>query len=107
MEIRGEGAYPVFMVNRALSYHPDTLVAAQQTNRWSHVPARLQYDYLLLEVRSSRRFAKWAKRSNADEDLAAVSTYLGLSPQKSKEAVAAISRAGLDEIKRRLATRES
>ena len=56
-----EGEYNAFMVNRALSYYPDTIMHAQDMNVNHHLPGLLQYDYLLSSLRSRKRFSKRAR----------------------------------------------
>ena len=56
-----EKAYNSFMVNRGLSYFYDTVLFANEMNKYSHLDSRLQYDFLRQIVRKKKRFSKWLK----------------------------------------------
>ena len=57
-----EKGYSAFVTNRALSYHTDTLLYANEMNRLHDLPDKMQYEYLLHSVRKGKRFSKWAKK---------------------------------------------
>lgn len=61
-EAMTENEYVPFIVNRSLSYFPDTIMYSNVMNLNNQIDHRLQFDYLLHAVRQGRRFSKWAKR---------------------------------------------
>ncbi len=42
-----EKSYPAFMVNRALSYHRDTTLFANEMNKYPNLDHKLKYDFLI------------------------------------------------------------
>lgn len=66
-----EKGYSSFLVNRALSYHTDTLLYANEMNRLHDLPNKMQYEYLLYSVRQGKRFSKWAKKDMATVEMVA------------------------------------
>lgn len=57
-----ERDYVPFMINRAFSYHQDTLGLAGFMNQYHTMDKQMQYDMYRLEIRPKRaRFAKWGK----------------------------------------------
>ena len=73
-----EKAYNSFMVNRSLSYFNDTVVLANEMNRYHHLDNKLQFDFLINMVRKRKRFSKWIK-PQIESDVEAVSyTHLTL-----------------------------
>lgn len=92
-----ESDYSSFMVNRALSYYPDTILHAQEMNVNHHLPALLQYDYLLNSLRKKKRFSKWFKRGKS-ETLSAVMKYYNCSYRKALEIVGTLSEEQLADI---------
>lgn len=62
-----EKEYNAYLINRALSYHRDTVFHANEMNRMSSLPNRLQYEFYLYSVPKGNRFAKWEKKSQNDE----------------------------------------
>jgi len=97
-----ERSYPAFMVNRGLSYHRDTVLLANEMNRFSNLDNKLKYDFLLNIVRAQkRRHSKWFKRG-ADDDLSAVKEYYGYSDAKAYEALKILDDAQITAIKKQL-----
>jgi len=54
--------YKAFMVNRGLSYFADTIMYANEMNRYYDLDNEMQFDFLLHSVPKKRRFSKWVKR---------------------------------------------
>ena len=91
--------YTPFVVNRALSYHMDCILYANEMNLYSEIDKDLQYQYLLNTIRSmKRKFQPWQKAS-ADKDLECVKEYFGYSNQKAKEALRILNDEQIAEIK--------
>lgn len=95
-----EKKYPAFVVNRALSFHYDCVMQANEMNKNPNLPAALQYQYLLNSIRGYKRpFRKWEKRETID-DLEAVKEYYNYSNEKAKEALVLLNAAQLEEIRK-------
>ena len=91
--------YTPFVINRALSYHMDCILYANEMNLYSEIDKDLQYQYLLNTIRSmKRKFQPWQK-SSADKDLECVKEYFGYSNQKAKEALRILNDEQIAEIK--------
>jgi hypothetical protein len=96
-----EKEYSAFMVNRGLSYFPDTLFYANEMNMLAHVDSLLQNDYYLNSIRPRKRFSKWAKHRE-DIDLEAVKEYFSYGYNKAQQALTVLSTQQLEQIKERL-----
>ena len=95
-----EKDYPAFVVNRALSFHYDCVLQANEMNKNPGLPASLQYQYLLNTVRGYKRpFRKWEKRETID-DLEAIKEYYNYSNEKAKEALVLLDTAQLETIRK-------
>lgn len=94
--------YPAFMVNRGLSYFPDTIMYANELNGLAHLDKDMQYYYLLNSIRPRKRFSKWAKKRE-DSDLDAVVEYFGYGYKKAQQALSVLSTQQITEIKEKLA----
>ena len=91
--------YTPFVINRALSYHMDCILYANEMNLYPEMDKDLQYLYLLNTIRSmKRKFQPWQKAS-ADKDLECVKEYFGYSNQKAKEALRILNDEQIAEIK--------
>jgi len=57
-----EKQYVPFIINKYLSYFPDTLMHANQMNRVFFVSKKDQYQYLIGAIRKRKRYTKWKKK---------------------------------------------
>jgi len=96
-----ETDYISYVVNKSLSYFPETILYANEINRYSFVDNKLQYHYLLNTVRPGKRFTKWVKRENK-EDIEAVKEYYGYSTEKADQALTILTIDNLNYIKQKL-----
>ena len=79
-----EKAYNPYMVNRSLSYFPDTVCIANEMNRYHHIDNKLQYHFLINIVRKRKRFSKWIK-PDLDSDIEVVKEYYDYSNEKARQ----------------------
>ena len=93
-----EKQYAPYMVNRSLSYFPDTVALANEMNRYHHLDNRLQFDFLINIVRKRKRFSKWAK-AQTESDIDAVKEYYGYSNEKARQALTLLSPEQIKIIK--------
>lgn len=78
-----EKKYSPFMVNRGLSYFPDTVLFANEMNRYHNLDNKLQFDFLRTVVRKRKRFSKWNKKdSNSRVDV--IKVVYGYSEEKAE-----------------------
>lgn len=96
-----EKLYVPFMVNRALSYFPDTVLHANEMNLYNTLNNKLQNSYLLNIVRPSKRFAKWVKKQD-NNDIDLVMEYFGYNREKAIQALSILSSDQLTIIKNKL-----
>ena len=98
-----EKAYAPYMVNRQLSYFPDTVLAANEMNRNHHIDNRLQFDFFINIIRKRKRFSKWYKPETIS-DLDAVKKYYGYSNEKARQVLTLLSPEHINELKRKVTT---
>jgi hypothetical protein len=94
-----EKKYASFMVNRGLSYFPDTVAIANEMNRNHHIDNKLQYDFLRTIVRKRKRFSKWAKPDH-EENLKVVMERYGYSRAKAESVIDLFSKEQIESMKR-------
>ena len=96
---KDESSYPSFMVNRAMSQFPDTVLVANYLNLYPNLDNRLKYDFLLNMVKPYKRpFSKWAKKVEP-VDLAVVKEYYGYSDAKALEAMLVLTPQQINSLK--------
>ncbi len=96
-----EKAYNPFMVNRGLSYFSDTVLLANEMNRYHHLDNKLQYHFLINITRKRKRFSKWAK-AQSESDTEAVKEYYGYSNEKARQAMTLLSPEQINIIKNKV-----
>ena len=97
-----EKAYNSFMINRQLSYFPDTVLAANEMNRYHHLDNRLQFDFFINIIRKRKRFSKWFKPEQIS-DLETVKEYYGYSNEKARQVLTLLSTEQMNELKNKVA----
>ena len=97
-----EKAYSPYMVNRQLSYFPDTVLAANEMNRNHHIDNRLQFDFFINIIRKRKRFSKWFKPEQIS-DLETVKEYYGYSNEKARQVLTLLSTEQINELKNKVA----
>jgi len=100
--LEDEKDYNGYIINRALSFHYDCIMQANEMNKYPGLPGNLQYQFLLNSIRGYKRpFRPWQKRETI-EDLEIVKEYFNYSNEKAKEALVLLNDADMKEIKRKL-----
>ena len=97
-----EKAYNPFLINRSLSYFPDTVLAANEMNRNHHIDNRLQFDFFINIIRKRKRFSKWFKPEQIS-DLEIVKEYYGYSNEKARQILTLLSTEQINELKTKVA----
>ena len=98
-----EKEYVPYIVNRALSFTPDTIINANEINQRPFVDKKLQYHYLLNSVRKKNRFGKWLKADKL-EKIEVICKYYGYSIHKAKQVESIFSDRDIEYIKSQLET---
>jgi len=92
-----EKDYNSFMVNRSLSYFPDTVLAANEMNRYHQIDNLLQFHFLINIIRKRKRFSKWDKKKN-NSDVEVIKEYYGYNEEKALQALQLLSADQLTEL---------
>ena len=90
--------YPPYIVNRCLSGHLDTVLFANEMNKYSNLDKDLQYSFLLYTLRKRKRFSPWLKKEQVD-DLDLVKKHYGYSNEKAKVAVSLLTKTQIENIR--------
>lgn len=98
-----EKIYDPFIVNRALSYHPDCIIPVSEMNLYGGLAKNMQHAYLLHTIRPRKRFSKWAK-SKESEYFEHVQMFYKTSRSETKVLLSMLSDEQLDYIKSQYVT---
>lgn len=97
-----EKSYVSFVVNKALSFHSDCVLFANEMNVNCHLDKKLQYHFLLNTCRSGNRpFRKWMKLEKP-EDLDAVKFAYGCSDKKARDILEILSNDQKSELRKQM-----
>lgn len=96
-----EQGYNPWLTNLALSYHLDTVLHANEINRYYDLSNKTQYLFLLNSVRPKKRqFAKWAKKAQDNEDLDMVCEVYECNRNVGKTYLSLLSSEQLDTMRK-------
>jgi hypothetical protein len=79
--------YNQFIVNRALSYFQDTVMHANEMNRYHHISNQMQFDFLRHTIGKRKRFSKWAKKQPPTDTINIIKEVYNYSDAKAMEVV--------------------
>lgn len=95
----GEKDYVPFLINKGLSYFPDTILYANDMNFYNFLDKKLQYHYLINSIRPRKRFSKWSKPVN-DDRIDLIIEYYRCSRQKAKTILSLLNNEQLKIIQK-------
>ena len=93
-----EKEYSPYIINRIFSGHLDSIMFANEMNRYHFLPKKIQYDFMLNTLRVKKRFSPWLRKDTI-KDLDLVKRYYGYSNEKAKQALRILTTEQLNFIK--------
>lgn len=99
---QAEKDYAPFMVNKALSYFPDTILYANAMNAVPGAPKEWQFNFLKNSIPKRKRFSKWAKKDPLPQDISAVCEFYKYSTEKALEVMSILSQEQIEQIKQQM-----
>lgn len=94
-----EKEYNSFMINRGLSYFPDTILYANEMNSAAHIPKQWQFDFYRIGISKRKRFSKWHKREKDSDDIKLIMKEYNYSYQKAIQASEIINETQLQNLR--------
>lgn len=98
-----ESDYVPFVINKAFSYHLDTILYAQDMNMAHELPKMMQYEYYLNSIKKGKRFAKWHKKEGINNGVDVIRQYYGFSYSKAIQAAKVLTEDQVEELKEKMA----
>ena len=93
--------YPPYIVNRCLSGHLDSVMFANEMNKFPNLDKDLQYNFFLNTLRKKKRFSPWLRKDKVT-DLEIIKQYYGYSNEKALNALKILTPDQINFIKQRL-----
>ena len=92
--------YVPFVVNRCLSYFPDTILQANEMNLLPNADKKMQFDYLHSSIRKRKRFSPWMKK-NKDKNIELVQKFFPYSAKRAEEILDILPPECIEEMKQK------
>ena len=96
-----EKEYNPFIINRGLSFFRDTILYANEMNRFHHLDHRLQFDFFINIIKKKKRWSKWVKPQEV-ANLELIKEYYGYSNEKAKSVLSLFSAEQIADLKQRI-----
>ena len=96
-----EKQYNPFMVNKALSFSPETIFQANEMNARPNLSKKAQNLFLLHMIRPKKRYSPWVK-AEKHEDLELVKQYYGYSTDKARSVLRVLTAQQLAVIREKM-----
>jgi|TARA_B100000900_G_scaffold336728_1_gene298529 hypothetical protein len=93
--------YPPFIVNKCVGGHMDTVLFANEMNKYHFLDKDLQYKFYLNILRKRKRFSPWVRKEKIT-DLDYVKRYYGYSNEKASQVMKILTPEQISYIKQRL-----
>jgi len=97
-----ERQYNAYMVNRALSFGADTVLFANEVNKYPQMPKQMQYQFLIGTIRKKKRYDTWQKADSEHDDINVIKEYYGYSSEKAKQALSLLTPEQISQLKDRM-----
>ena len=98
-----EKEYNPYIVNRIYSGHLDSVMFANEMNKYSFLDKKIQYDFYLNSLRSKKRFSPWLRKDKI-KDLDYVKRYYDYSNEKAQQALKILTKQQLNFIRSKFET---
>ena len=95
--------YAPYIINRCLSGTIDSILFANEMNKYPNLVKDMQYNFYLNTLRKKKRFSPWLRKEKVT-DLQSVKQYYGYSNEKASQALKILSKQQLEFIRQRLET---
>jgi hypothetical protein len=93
-----EKNYQPYLVNKNYSNFQDTILYANEMNKYHNLDNKLQFDYLLNSIRPRKRFSPWHKKT-IHNDFDYVKEYYGYNNKKTEQALNILTKEQIEDIK--------
>jgi hypothetical protein len=91
--------YNAFIINKGLSFFPDTILYANEMNQRAHIEKKWQFEFLKNSISKRKRFSKWHKKDNIGEVIKLIMKHYNISQNKAYEVHDLLSNTAIEEIR--------
>jgi hypothetical protein len=91
--------YTPFMINKGLSFYPDTILYANEMNQRVIIPTQWQFEFLKNSIIKKKRFSKWHKKDVQPEQVRLVMKHYKYSEKRAYEIIELLTPNQIEEIR--------
>ena len=91
--------YTPFMINRGLSFFPDTVLYANEMNKHVQIPTKWQFEFLKNSIPKKKRFSKWHRRDATPDQVRIIVKHYKCSEKKAYEILTILTPLQVEEIR--------
>ena len=95
---KAEKTYPPFIVNKCLSFFPDTLLHANEINCHWWADKKMQFDFYRMSIRKKKRYSSWLKKST-EENIVIIKEVFGYTDAKAQEVLNILGPSDIEKLK--------
>lgn len=95
---QAEKDYNAFIINKGLSFFPDTVLYANQMNVIRDIPKKWQFEFLKNSIPKKKRFSKWHKKEATTDSLKLIMNHYKYSEKKAYEVLNILTPKQLIEL---------
>lgn len=101
-DVENMDGYVPYLTNHSFSAFADTVLLANEMNRFPDLPKQMQFDFYYHAVKKGSRFSKWLKKSKNDtlENIQMLQSHYGFSERKAQQALDILTDDQLDCIRK-------
>lgn len=94
-----EKDYNPFIINRGLSFMSDTVLFANEMNRYWQLDKKLQHDFYHYGIPKGKRFGKWIKKDEENDLVLLISDYFCINKTIAERYIDLLSEEQIQTIK--------
>lgn len=98
--------YNAFMMNKAFANFPDTILIANEINKYYYVPDEMQWRFYKNLVTKKKRYSKWFKALEEKEPIELLAKMFNCSVKEMRKNIHVIPKETLNEIIKTLRSEE-
>lgn len=95
--------YIPFIINKALSFFPDTVILANEMNKRPNLDKDMQFSFLAETIRKRKRYGGWIKKVES-ANIETIKTFYKYSTAKAMNVADLLSDAELSVMKQKMST---
>ena len=93
-----EKNYKSYLVNKQFSNFQDTILYANEMNRYHTADNKMQFDFLINSIRPRKRFSEWHKKT-VHNDFECVKQYYGYNNKKTEQALSILTKDQISHMR--------